>query len=152
MVGLGADFHSLCESRSSNREQHELLEGQLVSSMRTTVDDVECGGRKNVGWLDTSKLGQVLVKWDTLFSSGSFGDGNANAQDGIGSEFTLVRGTIKLDKEVIDVLLGGDLEARLNQLGGNDVVNIGNGLRDACAGVTGAYLRIFLRGCSPFPT
>ena len=96
--------------------------------MRTTVNDVECGSWKNVGWLDASELGKVLVKGDTLLNSSSLSDSNADAEDGVSSEFTLVRGTVELDEEVIDILLGGDLKARLDQLRGNNVVDIGDGL------------------------
>jgi hypothetical protein len=152
VVSLGTDFHGLREGGSSNGKQHELLEGELVSGMGTTVDDVECGSGKDVGRLDASELGQMLVQGDTLLNSSSLGDGNTDAENGVGSELTLVRGTVELDEEVIDVLLGGDLKARLDQLRGNNVVDIGDGLRNTCAGVNGPYLKIYVRGYSPFPT
>ena len=131
MVSLGADFHGFSEGGGSNGEQHELLECELVSGMGTTVDDVECGGRKDIGWLDASELGQVLVEGDTLFNSSSLGDSNTDAENGVGSEFSLVRGTVKFDEEVVNVLLGSDLEARLDQLRGNNVIDVGDGLRNA---------------------
>ena len=61
VVSLGPDLHGLREGGGSDREQHELLKSELVSSMGTAVDDVECRSRENVGRLDTSELGQVLV-------------------------------------------------------------------------------------------
>jgi len=152
VVSLGTDLHGLRETGGSDGKQHELLEGQLVSGVGATVDDIECGSGKDVGWLDASELGQMLVQGDTLFSSTSLGDGNADAEDGVGTELTLVRSLVKLDEEVIDVLLGSDLVTRLDQLGGNDFVDIGDSLRNTCAGVNGSYLKIFIRGCSPFPT
>jgi hypothetical protein len=152
VVSLGTDLHSLGEGGSSNGKQHELLEGKLVSGMRTTIDDVECGSWKDVRWLDASELGQVLVEGDTLLNSSGLSDSNTDAKNGVSSELTLVRGTVELDEEVIDVLLGGDLEARLNQLGGNNVVDIGDGLRNTWVGVSGSYLGIYIRGRSPFPT
>ena len=96
--------------------------------MRTTVDDVESGSWKDVGWLDASELSKVLVKGDTLLNSSSLSDSNTDAEDGVGSELTLVRGTVELDKEIIDILLSGDLKARLDQLRANNVVDIGDGL------------------------
>ena len=128
MVSLGTDLHGLRESGSSDGKQHELLEGQLVSGVGATVDDVECGSGKDVGWLDASELGQMLVQGNTLLSSASLGDGNADAENGVGTELTLVRSFVKFDEEVIDVLLGSDLEAGLDQLGGNSFVDIGDGL------------------------
>jgi len=112
VVGFGTDLHCLREGGSSNGKQHELLEGELISGMGTTVDNVECRSGKDVGWLDSSELGQVLVQGNTLLNSGSLSDGYTDAENGVGSEFTLVRGTVELDEEVVDVLLGGDLKAR----------------------------------------
>lgn len=127
VVSLGTDLHGLREAGSSNGKYHELLECKFVSSMGTTVDDVECGSRKDIGWLDASELGQVLIQGDTLLNSSSLSDGNADAENGVGSELTLVRGTIELDEEVIDVLLGGDLEVRLDQFRGDNVVDVSDG-------------------------
>ena len=128
VVSFGTDLHGLSEGGSSNGKQHELLEGELVSGVRTTVNDVESGSWKDVGWLDASELSKVLVKGDTLLNSSSLSDSNTDAEDGVGSELTLVRGTVELDKEIIDILLSGDLKARLDQLRGNNVVDIGDGL------------------------
>ena len=150
MVSLGTDFHGFSEGGSSNGEQHELLEGEFVSGMGTTVDDVECGGREDVGWLDASELGQVLVEGDTLLDSSGLSDSNADTENGVGPEFTLIRGTVELDEEVIDVLLGGDLEARLDQLRGDNVVDIGDGLGNAWAGVNGSRLGITSAGTCLF--
>ena len=120
--------------------------------MGTSIDDIECGSWKDVGWLDASELGQVLVEGDTLLDSSSLGDSNTDAQNGIGSELTLVRGTVEFDEEVVDVLLGGDLEAGLDQFRGNNVVDVGDGLRNAWAGVNGSRLGNYVRGYLPFPT
>jgi hypothetical protein len=152
VVSLGTDLHGLSEGGSSNGEQHELLEGELVPGVRTTVDDVECGSWKDVGRFDTSELGQVLVEGDTLLNGSSLSDSNADAENGVGSELTLVRGTVELDEEVIDVLLSGDLKARLDQFRSNNVVDIGDGLQNTWGGVNGSYLGIYIHGCSPFPT
>ena len=118
--------------------------------MGTTVDNVECRSGKNVGWLNASELGQVLVEGDLLLSSTSLSNGNADAENGVGSEFALVRGTVELDEEVIDVLLGGDLKARLDQLGSDNVIDIGSGLRNTWMGVNGPYLSISSVHAHPF--
>ena len=96
--------------------------------MGSAVDNVERGSWKDVGRLDAGKLSQVLVEGDTFLNSSSLSDGNADAEDGVSPKRALIRGTIEFDEEIIDVLLGGDLKARLDQLRGNDVVDVGNGL------------------------
>ena len=63
----------------------------------------------------------------THFLAGtSLSDGNRNTQDGVGTEISLVWCTIKLDEEVVNILLLGNLEAGLDKLGGDDVVDVGN--------------------------
>jgi len=120
--------------------------------MGTTVDDVERRSWKDVGRFDASELGQVLVQGDILLDSSSLCDGNTDAENGVGSQLTLVRGTIELDEEVIDVFLGGDLKARLDQLRGNNIIDVGDGFRNTWTGFNGSYLGVYIRGCSPFPT
>ena len=66
VVSLGSHLHGLGEGAGSSWEQHELLEGKSVTGVLTTVDDVESRGGEDVWGLDTSKLGNVLVEWDTL--------------------------------------------------------------------------------------
>jgi hypothetical protein len=61
-----------------------------------------------------------------LLSSASFSDGNRDTKDGVGTELALIGGTVKLDEEVVDIFLLSDLEAGLDELGGDDVINVGN--------------------------
>ena len=69
VVGLGTHLHGLVEVLGSNGEDHEFLESESVSSVRSTVDDVEGGAGEDVGRSDTSERGEVSVKRDTLSSS-----------------------------------------------------------------------------------
>ena len=41
VVCLRTNLHCLCEAARASRQEHELLESQLVARMRATVDDVE---------------------------------------------------------------------------------------------------------------
>ena len=66
VVGLGTHLHGLGERAGTGGEKHELLEGKSVTGVLSTVDDVESGGGEDVRGLDTSELGNVLVKRDTL--------------------------------------------------------------------------------------
>ena len=50
VVNLRANLHGLLERLGPNREHHELLHGQLVAGMGTSVDHVEGGdGQHNLG-------------------------------------------------------------------------------------------------------
>lgn len=47
VVDLSTDAHGLFETACSNWENHELLHGQLVASMGTSIDDIEGLGNIN---------------------------------------------------------------------------------------------------------
>jgi hypothetical protein len=130
VVGLSTDLHGLSECLGTSGEDHELLESELVASVRTTVDDVEAGDREDVRRLDTSELSKVLVERDALLSSSSLGNGDGDTKDGVGTELAFVRGAVKLDQEVVDGLLVGDRNAGLDELGSDGVVDVGNSLRN----------------------
>lgn len=66
MVGLGSDPHGLSEGFGAGREDHKLLESELVASVRATVDNVEGRDGKNVWGLDTSEVSKVLVERNAL--------------------------------------------------------------------------------------
>lgn len=66
----------------------------------------------------------------THFLAGAgLSNGNRDTKDGIGTKVTLVGCTVKLDEEVINILLLGDLEAGLDKLRGDDLVDVCNGCR-----------------------
>lgn len=66
VVGLGSHLHGLVEVGRSDGDDHELLEGERVAGVRSTVDDVEAGGGEDVRGLDAGELGEVLVEGDAL--------------------------------------------------------------------------------------
>ena len=63
-------------------------------------------------------------------SSGGLGDSHGDTEDSVGSELTLVGGTIEVDEELIDLLLVGDVELSLDELGSDNVVDVSDGLGD----------------------
>jgi hypothetical protein len=69
VVSLGTHLDGLGERGSTSGEDHELLESKSVTSVGTTVDDVESGAGENVRGLDTGEGSDPLVKGDTLFVS-----------------------------------------------------------------------------------
>ena len=135
VVGLRADLHGLGEGGSTGREEHELLERKLVASMRTTVDDIEGGSGEDEGGLHTREVSEVLVERDTLLRSTRLRDGDGDTEDRVRAELAFVGGAVELDEEVVDLLLRGDLQTGLDQLGGDGVVDVGDGLGDTCEGI-----------------
>ena len=69
VVSLRTHLHGLGEAGSTSGENHELLESQGVTGVRSSVDDVERRGGESVGSRDTGELGDVLVKRDSLRES-----------------------------------------------------------------------------------
>ena len=68
-----------------------------------------------------------------LFSGTSLGDGETDAQDGIGAQLGLVGGTIELVQEVIDLGLVLDIQVLLDDSRGDSVIDVGDGLEDTLA-------------------
>lgn len=132
VVGLGTDLHGLSEAGSTSGEEHELLERELVTGVRATVDDIERRAGEDVRGLDTGEFSKVLVQGDTLLRGGSLSDGDGDTEDGVSTELALVGGAVELDQEVVDLLLLSDLELGLDKFGGNDIVDVRNGLEDTC--------------------
>ena len=73
--------------------------------------------------------GWFMFKTHFLASAG-LGNGNRDTKDGVGTEITLVRCTVKLDEEVINILLLGDFEAGRDKLRGDNLVDVCNSLRN----------------------
>jgi len=103
--------------------------------MRTTVDDVESGAGHNIGGFDTSELSEVLVNGDALLSSASLDNGNRHAKDGVSAELALVWRPIKLDQEVINLLLLGDTDAGFDQLRAENLVDVFNSLENTLSNI-----------------
>lgn len=98
--------------------------------MGATVQDVLEGNREDVGLLGTGEVGDVSVERDTLLSSTSLGDSQADTQDGVGTQVVLVGGAIELVEELIDLGLVLDIQVLLDDGRANLVVDIGDGLQD----------------------
>jgi hypothetical protein len=66
VVGLGTHLDGLGERGSTSGEDHELLESKSVTSVGTTVDNVEGRAGEDVRGLDTGEGSDPLVERDTL--------------------------------------------------------------------------------------
>jgi len=61
MICLGTNLHRFRETCSSSGKKHELLEGEAIIGVRTTVDDIESWAREDEWRLDASKISEVTV-------------------------------------------------------------------------------------------
>ena len=129
-VGLRGELHRLVEARRACREEHELLGRKPVTRVPAAVDHVQPGHRESVRRLHTGEVCEVLVERHALLACTGHRDRHGHADDGVRAELRLVRRPIELDEEVVDVLLGGDLQARLDECRCDDVIDVREGLRD----------------------
>jgi len=135
VVGLGTHLHCLGERLGASREDHEFLERKGVTGVRSTVDDVEGGAWEDVWGRNNREGSEVLLKGDALVDGTGLGDSHGDTKDGVGTELALVGGSIKLDEEVVDLLLRGDGELGIDECGGDDLVDVLDGLQDTLAEV-----------------
>jgi hypothetical protein len=135
VIRLGADFHRFRKAGRASGKEHEFLEGELVPCVRAAIDDIKRWGRKHVWRLDACQLRKMLVQRNALLGSSSFRNCNGHAEDGVSTELALVWCAIKLDQEVINLLLLRHLEPGLDQCGRDYVVDVGNGLGDTLIGM-----------------
>ncbi len=145
MVHLASNPHSLSECRRPCWKYHELLNGQLITSMSTSIDDVQ--GRHREDELLCSSAGKVcnvLIEWDLLGKGCCSSDGKGNGKDGVSAEGGLapapfVLGTVEgFDHELVE---GGlVLDVLSLKGGGDDGVDVVHGLLDAETEVSGLVL------------
>jgi hypothetical protein len=67
VVDFATESQSFSEVSGSGWEEHEFLESEQVTSVFTTVDDIESWGWEDelVSWV-SGKTSEVLVKWNLL--------------------------------------------------------------------------------------
>lgn len=112
-------------------DNHEFLEGEAATGVGSTIEDVLEGNWEHERLLRSCEIGDVSVERDTLLSSSSLSDGQANAEDSVGSEVGLVGGAVELNEEFVDLGLFGDTDALLDNSGSNGLVDVLDGLQDA---------------------
>ena len=59
------------------------MESQLVSGVRTTINDIKRGGWENVWGFDARELRKVLVQRDALLGRGGIRNCDGYAEDGV---------------------------------------------------------------------
>jgi len=113
------------------------LECKFVACVRTTIDDVESRARKDERWLDASEISKVLVERDTLLSSTSLSNSNRDAENSVSAKLALIRRSVKLDEEVVDLALRSDRYSRLDELRCDDRIYVVDGFRNTFANIVG---------------
>jgi hypothetical protein len=91
-------------------------------------------------WIGETSIASISIRWidlvtTNLLSGTSFRDSHGDTEDGVGTELALVRGTVQLDQQVINLLLLSDVQTRADQFLGDDVVDVGNGLGNTLSDV-----------------
>lgn len=112
------------------RNNHELLEGQTATGVGSTVQDVLEGDGQDVRLLGPGEVGDVSVERNSLLSSSGLGNGQGDTEDGVGTEFALVLGSVELVEELIDLGLVLDINVLLDDGGANDLVDVLDGIEN----------------------
>lgn len=163
---VGASLRNVSSNRNSHLryvlwlhslwDNHELLEGEATASVRSAVENVLEGDRQNIGLLGTGEVRDVSIQGNTLLGSTSLGDGQANTEDGIGTQVDLVGGSVKLDEELVNLALILNVDILLNYGRSDSLVDILNGLQDTLkvaekSGVLASLYGFRSIVSSPFP-
>lgn len=98
--------------------------------MGTTIQDVLEGDGEDIGLLGTGKVGDVSVERDTLLSSTSLGNGQADTEDGVGTKVLLVGRAVELVQELVNLGLVLNIEVLLDDGRSDLLVDVGDGLGD----------------------
>ncbi len=130
VIGLGAPLQRLGERGGPDRDDHELLQVDVVVGVSPAVDDVHHRHRKHMG------AGPPDVAEDRqarLFSGGP-GHRQRDAQDGVGAQAALVGRAIEVDQGGIETALVERLKALNGR--GDLAVDVLDGPPDALPAVT----------------
>ena len=130
MVDFGIHAQGFGKVYGPNRHDHEFLDIDVVIGMSTAIEDVHHRNRQFLS-VDTA---QILVQGQTGIFSGCFGAGKADAQDGIGTKFAFIFGSIKAQERLVNLDLTGRFKA--NEGIADDVVDVIHSLQDAFTEVT----------------
>merc|ERR1719470_587481 len=132
MVELRPHPHGLREAGSSKRKHHELLHGQLVAGMGSSIDNIEAGHRHQ-HILHPSQVSNVAVQGNSFMGSASLAHSHGHPQDSIGSKLVLVLSAIKSKHDTINLLLLHRFHALGYNLRSYQVVHIVDSLLDTLA-------------------
>lgn len=110
-------------------DNHKFLKSQTATSMGPTIKHILERNGEDIWLLSAGKVGNVGVEGDTLLSSTGLGNGQTDTEDGVGTKFRLVLGSVEFDQEVIDLGLVLDVDIFLDDGGTNDFIDILDGVQ-----------------------
>ena len=140
---LGAAAQAFGEGRRADRHDHEFLEIDRVVGMGAAVQDVHHRHRQGRG----RDAADIAVERQAARVGGRLGDGEADAEDGIGAEPGLVVGAVERDHRRVDLglVLGLHLDHRLGDLAVDRVDRLLDALAEPAALVAVALLDRLVR-------
>ena len=124
VIDLGTLAKSLGEGWSRVGNDHEFLEGQPTTGVATAVQNVHERHWQDVRLLGPREIGHVRVQRDPFLGRTGLGDGQADAEDGIGSQFGLVGRSVQFVDESIGGRLVLDIDIFLDDGRSDDLIDI----------------------------
>ena len=129
MEGFRTHAQGLGKGFGAGRQDHELLDVDVVVRMGAAVEDVHHRHGQNLG-VDAA---QVVVERHLHFHGRGLGNGHGHAEDGVGAQFFLVGGVVKCQHGAVDEHLPGGFETE--QGWGDDLVDVAHRLENTLAAV-----------------
>jgi hypothetical protein len=101
------------------------------------VEDVLEGHREHIGLLGTGEVRDVGVEGDALLGGTGLGNSQADTEDGVGTELGLVRSSVELNQELVDLGLVNDIDVGLDKGRSDDLVDVLDSLENTLAAPLG---------------
>jgi len=108
MINFGSYSHGMSKTFCSSWQNHKFLHSQSISSVLSSIDDIEWGGRKNVVCLilQFSQGFNVLIERNILGCCSSSSYSKRNRKDSISTKFgfaiaKLVHSSVQLVDDVV---------------------------------------------------
>ncbi|XP_038956918.1 leucine zipper protein 2 isoform X5 [Rattus norvegicus] len=127
VINLCSNAHGFPERGCPHRQDHELLHGQLVVSMRTAVDHIE-GWDQQDDFRVAGQVSNVTVKGHPLLHGTSLADSQGHSQDGICTKLRFILCAVHLDHQLVNLLLLHNIQFLANQSRCNSVIDVLNSL------------------------
>ena len=141
---LQRTLHGFRKGLGPGRNDKVLLKGQLVTSVGTTVNDIEARhGHGDLFDRVPGQIGKMFPKRNLLGGGSSLGDGQGNTENGIGPQLGLVGRTVEGNHFIVNGLLIRGIHAHNG--GSQDILYILDGVQDALAEVPVAAVTQFDR-------
>jgi hypothetical protein len=142
---LGAPAHRLAEARRAERDDHQLLQVEVVVGVRAAVDDVHHRHRQLV----RAHAAEVAVQRQARLLGRRARHGHADGQRRVGAQAGLAVAAVEVDQGLVEERLFARIEAehRLADLGVDVLDGFEHALAEVTCLVAVAQLDRFTRAC-----